>query len=476
MKPYYLMVAFWGERYREAFYSLCLSSLLSPNNIPSLAARRRSKFVLCTTVEDWSALQARPLFEKLREYMEPAFIDIGYPAENVHPHIHMSKGHRLAAQKAIEERARAGFVAPDMLVSDGMVRFVLEKAEQGKCAVLTPALRYGLEPVVEALQRDGRLVRDRALTLQPRYLAGIGQRALHSEILRYEFEAPCFGENPIWSWWRLPQDEGLVIHTVSWALLLGDFGNLPQHRDRRLYDSTIDGFYVYENFFRQYPSDDLYLSTDSDEVVFMGLTPESELTFRLEERPINRSRWGFHNRLCEMHRFLHGGQIDDFRRLAYRKPFRLHGRPLSPEGERVAKRSSEIVAQAFSLPLHERLTQVVFWWLVRNPVTGKGNEALLAVPPTTLGIARYLACSGMAIVSYRWRNFERRVLRWSFGWLVRPLFSRCSREMLVGTVGLLPWRYRRAVMRRLKSRDKPPAATGATGAAAGRQRAQGPVQ
>src|SRR5260221_12184398 len=123
-KPYYLMVTFWGDRFREYFYSLCLSSLLSPSNLPALRGLPGCKFLISTTRDDWSKLEGRPLFERMREYVEPVFIDIGYPGEGEPPILHMSKGHRLAARRAVEDGAWAGFFAPDLLVSDGSLAFV----------------------------------------------------------------------------------------------------------------------------------------------------------------------------------------------------------------------------------------------------------------------------------------------------------------------------------------------------------------
>src|SRR5437867_9179035 len=52
LPPYYLMLSFWGEKYRNYFYSLCLPSLLSPNNLPLLQHVRGSKLVISTTTED----------------------------------------------------------------------------------------------------------------------------------------------------------------------------------------------------------------------------------------------------------------------------------------------------------------------------------------------------------------------------------------------------------------------------------------
>ena len=78
-RPYYAIVAFWGQKYRQYFYAYCLSTLLSPNNLPVLAGVKGRKFLIATTAEDWAALQGRLLFEQLRRYVEPFLIDIGQP-------------------------------------------------------------------------------------------------------------------------------------------------------------------------------------------------------------------------------------------------------------------------------------------------------------------------------------------------------------------------------------------------------------
>src|ERR1700730_16161534 len=63
-RPYYFMLTFWGEKYRDFFYSMCLPTLLAPNNLPVLKTRPGSKLIICTTKEDWAALSSRPLVQR----------------------------------------------------------------------------------------------------------------------------------------------------------------------------------------------------------------------------------------------------------------------------------------------------------------------------------------------------------------------------------------------------------------------------
>lgn len=466
-RPYYLMVTFWGEKFREYFYSMCLRSLLSPNNLPRLKDAPGSKFVFCTTSEDWAGLEGRPLFERMRQYVEPVFIDIGYPDPKLGPHLHMSKGHRLAARMAVNDRAWAGFVAPDLLISDGMIPFVLEKAQSGKKAVLAPALRYAMEPVMSALADAGLLRKEAPLTLTSRQLAAIAQDALHSEIARYDFESPYFGDYPIWCYWRVKGENAFVLHTVSWALLLGDYGTLHDYKDSFLHTDTIDGFYVFNNFYKGGRADELYFSMDSDEVFFMSTTPEAELTYLpMPERPINQSAGGARNRYVDIHRFVYSSVIDDFRRVAYRKPYIVHGSALTARVIDAAAASQAIVDRAMRSSPAEWMTQKVIAFATRQDVRESGG--ITAYPAAFGDLIQVCARVGIAALMMfprrtglrLWRAAEAFVLRLLLGRLVRPVLGRLDRRQLARVLRALPRRYRRPVLERVRSdriaRDRDP--------------------
>src|SRR3974377_2392315 len=61
-RPFYFIIVLWGARFRDYFLDLCLPTLLSPRNLPSLATRQRSKFLFCTRPADWAAIPASALF------------------------------------------------------------------------------------------------------------------------------------------------------------------------------------------------------------------------------------------------------------------------------------------------------------------------------------------------------------------------------------------------------------------------------
>ncbi len=435
------MVTFWGDRFREYFYSLCLSSLLSPNNLPALRGLPGCKFLISTTQDDWSRLEGRPLFERMREYVEPVFIDIGYPGKEDLPILHMSKGHRLAASRAVEDGVWAGFFAPDLLVSDGTVAFVIDKARSGKKVVLAAALRYAMEPVVSSLGRLNLLRPDQPMQLDPRLLAGLACESLHSEIRRYEFEAPSFGDYPIWSYWRVPGGSAMVVHTVSWALLLADFADTHGYSDSILETDTIDGQYVYRNFYRGNDRRQLYLSSDSDEALFISLTPESELTFYpMQYRRINRTPGGLSQRLVDIRRFLTGPDVDDFRRLAYTIPVHIHGDELVEASTSTAKRSASVVARALRMGAGERF---------RHYAAIALSQVMLQIRYGDRKLVAKLIARLIAKLRATYRRGEAYLLRMGFGWMIGPLLGRAKRETLERLVRMVPRRYVKQVLRRI---------------------------
>ena len=59
--------------------------------------------------------------------------------------------------------------------------------------------------------------------------------SMHSETKIYEWDAPYFHPMPAAVWWRVPDEDGIVVHSFSWAPLLFDFSAVP-NRDTSTFD------------------------------------------------------------------------------------------------------------------------------------------------------------------------------------------------------------------------------------------------
>src|SRR5262245_20606793 len=104
-RPFHIIVVFWGDRFRNYFLEYCLPSLLAPNNLPCLATRQRSKFLIATRPNDWLAAKDTLIFRVLERYITPVFLEIPSCPPEKSGCEHMGIGHKLACALAYQEKA-----------------------------------------------------------------------------------------------------------------------------------------------------------------------------------------------------------------------------------------------------------------------------------------------------------------------------------------------------------------------------------
>jgi hypothetical protein len=292
-RPFYFITVLWDERFRNYFLDLCLPTLLATGNLPSLQTKQRSKFLICTRPEDWSALQIAPVFQLLSQHVEPIYVEIPPRPPGVPGGVHMGTGHRRGCELAHAAKAYALVLTPDCMFSDGMVARVQELARQGVQLALAPALRFAEEPLFAELERAGISPHGRKdmaapITLGSRELVRIALASMHSETKSYEWEAPYLHPIPSALWWRVPGENGIVLHSLSWAPLLFDYAAVPQHDISTFDHWTWDGDYIYKNLGN---IKRIHLVLDSDELFMASWAPAAENPYdlspqKLLERPI----------------------------------------------------------------------------------------------------------------------------------------------------------------------------------------------
>lgn len=348
LRPFYFYVVAWGEQFRGYLAELCLPSLLSPNNIPALSNRATSRILICTTREDWEALRAAPIFPLLVRHIEPVWIEMPLPEPDDSKMMVMSRGQKECLEMAFRDRAYGIVLAPDLVLSDGSVAELQRLALEGKKLVLSVALRFSMDPIVAAFRSRGLMRPGEALTLQPRELMQIALPNLHSEIRRFEWDAPYFSEFPISCYWRVPDGSGIVVHSFSWAPMLLDFGSLKEHRSETLDNWTLDGDYVHLNFPGSRPTDDdVHVVTDSDRLAFVSMTSESDLTFYPLEGHWTKSLpvVGTWTKSYLLNKAYHEPVFDDLKRELFVIPVKLHSGELSNSWGKIENDAKVIFAK-----------------------------------------------------------------------------------------------------------------------------------
>jgi hypothetical protein len=335
LRPFYFIVVLWGERFRDYFLDFCLPSLLSPNNIPALDTRRGSKFLICSTPEDWSAMERTAIFGVLKRYVEPVLVEIPLPEPGRSGCEHMGIGHKKAMDLAFRNKAYGVLVTPDYMMSDGSIAALERHAASGKRLVLVAALRFGEEPLFENLASLGVIEPGRRLSAQGaplvvsgRQLVAAGIRSFHSEVIRYGWESPCFSDFPAACWWPVPGGDGIVVHSMSWGALLMDYASLDDHDTTCLEKWTFDGDYLYNNFGTR--MSDIHVVTDSDEIMQASWAPLSDRALPLDRIPSRNGFWGEMVKGGILRNTVLSKVFDPLKRRLLFVPVCWHSRPLSP--------------------------------------------------------------------------------------------------------------------------------------------------
>ena len=325
-RPFYFIVVLWGERFRRYFLDLCLPTLLSPGNLPALATAQRSKFLIFTYSDDFAAIKRAPIFALLEKYVDPVFFEIPPCPVGTSGCAHMGIGHRCGLETAYAAKAYPFVLTPDSVFSDGTVRCLQRLASEGVELVLVPALRFSEELLFDNLRKLGVLP-DRGgvaepITLTSRQLAHAALRSMHSETLTYEWDAPYFFSHPSAAWWRVPDEDGIVVHSLSWAAPLLDFSVVRTHDTSTFDEWTFDGDYIYKNLGE---IKKIHLVRDSDEMFIASWAPADDKPYPLTPQPALQRRFiGELTKNARFRNWFYSGILDPFKQEIFFQCARWH--------------------------------------------------------------------------------------------------------------------------------------------------------
>jgi hypothetical protein len=360
-RPFYFVVVLWGARFRNYFLEYCLASLLSSGNIPALKTATRSKFLIATRPEDWAAMSATRIFDELKRYVDPVFVEIPPCPPGRTGYQHMGIGHSLACDMAHRDKAYATVVTPDSMLSDGSVARLAELAREGSELVLAAALRFGEGPFLANLDKLGvlpsvsRATTGTALTISGRQMAFAAVNGLHPETLAYEWDAPGLLLVLPAAWWRVPGENGILVHCMSWAPVLLDFGAIGGDHDISTFEQwTLDGDYLYNN---SKTLKHIHVVQDSDEVFLASWGP-------VEERPIAKHHISLAGGLVAKAQFganYKNAFFDPLKRQMFFLPVRWHGEPLNAKWAAVDNRAAREIRH-YTTPPGETLLAGADGW------------------------------------------------------------------------------------------------------------------
>ncbi len=273
MKIHVILLA-WGESYVTNLLRSGLASLMSPGNLPAIAAVHDVCFKLYTTPVDAKRLHGQPIIERLKRMMRLDFVDIDTvnvdememfkvwkttPAE--YKYKRMSGYHLHAMTAAFAEDAALIFSAPEALISDGFGLRVNDAIKQGKRALLFNHLSVSEETFLPALNAAFPPGADGSWTLPPRELTAIAL-AHRAPWLAPWFVKPEGFDISSQLYWEV-EGEGFLAH----AFHLSPLFIHPQRLPTKIFWS-VDNNYTLEVIDNLR---DMVVIQDSDDVCFLDV-------------------------------------------------------------------------------------------------------------------------------------------------------------------------------------------------------------
>jgi hypothetical protein len=262
----------WGYSYIRQFLECGLPTLLSPGNIPAVAAELPTEFVLLTSTDDQAFLQSHPTFARLAATCTTTIRPID--------HLITDGNYSTTITLAYTEEVRAAgpsmvdtcffFLVSDYIVADGSLANALRRMLKGISAVVVGNFQAVREDALPWLQ-DQLTVNRHMLALPPRVLMRWALNHLHPATLANTVNLP-FSHN---------SHTNRLFWRVDSSTILGRFYLMHMLCVRpEVTDFIIGASCDYSFIPEMCPSGKVEAIADSDEYLVIELQPRKhEATF-----------------------------------------------------------------------------------------------------------------------------------------------------------------------------------------------------
>ncbi len=249
----FFFLSVWGEKYTNFFLEFCLSSLLSKNNLKILNPND-NRFLIACPKKEWQKILKHPVTKLAKKYIKFHHLPLKPIKKSESPIKKMGEGHIQATEICFKNRALGVALTPDLMLSDSIVKTILENYKKKIEILLMPALRFEQESIFKNLQKEGYLTKEtKSIFLKPinaRKLSKIAIRSLHCETDYYRYENKYINKNCVMPAliFELPSQNGFIFKCMSWLPIYIDYSKIDNHDISTIRDWSIDGDYIDKNF------------------------------------------------------------------------------------------------------------------------------------------------------------------------------------------------------------------------------------
>ncbi len=240
-----LVTVLASEDDARSFADVTLPSLLSLGNIPAIPNPAACRYTIHTTEAGRRTLEGSEAFVILGEYIN---IDIQPIASDAAAQRSLYRG---MAQDAAALDAAVLFIAPTMAFADDSIRAMIRRLQDGKRAILAPALRVTRAETVGALRREFRA--GGVISVASEELVELARHRLHGDM-----QTRFSGDDR-----EVFTGDGFVWRVGEEGFLLRSFRLQPILVYPRTADDSNDNFGI--------SADDVHIVTDSREMVWVEM-------------------------------------------------------------------------------------------------------------------------------------------------------------------------------------------------------------
>ena len=257
-----ILVPVWGQDYIRRFEGLGLASILSPGNLPALAASCNIEFIFLTSARDFGHFESLDLMSRLRKHAAVRYVaidDLIVPGlYSVTLTVAYTRGMAIFGEGMTD--IHFIYCNADFVLGDGALAHVGQCIAQGQNVVLAGSVRVVSEEVEPRLRR---LVRDDGvLEVQPRPLARFVFQHPHiMQVAKTVNQDFCWARAPNHMFWDV-DDTALVARFFQIFMLC-----LKPTQAR----TRIDGYCDYSFVPAFCPGEPIHVVGDSDQVCLLEL-------------------------------------------------------------------------------------------------------------------------------------------------------------------------------------------------------------
>ena len=159
-------------------------------------SKKYAKFLVACPKDEWKIISKSINFINASKYVEFVHLSMSKSHKNISPVKRMGEGHVKATEYCFNNNYLGVALTPDLIVSDGVVKIIIENFKKKFDILLLPALRYEKESLFNLLENHGLIKRKKnekeLIPLNAAKLSSFAIESLHHETDYYRYENKTF--------------------------------------------------------------------------------------------------------------------------------------------------------------------------------------------------------------------------------------------------------------------------------------------